>query len=80
MQSNTPRWDFVCAGGTWTWRSANTAGSRSFHNLGSATMDAAQNGFVTFGHYWTVTLQGRTMHHRPGKMPVNLPSGQEPSD
>jgi xylulokinase len=72
------RWEFICStDGTWKWRFG--AGEEGpFSSLDAATANATSHGFDPFKQSWTSTVDGRTTHYRPGRTPVNLPSGVEP--
>ena len=76
------RWEFIGAGDqTWTWCRVDGAiqcASAAFSDFGAALADATTQGFNPVGNYWLVKSQGRATHFRPGKMPVNLPSGMSP--
>ena len=79
------RWEFTrAADHTWTWRrtASGVALSTSgvFPNYGATAADACNNGFRPQTDHWLVTSQGRTTHFRPGRAPINLPAGTEPSD
>jgi hypothetical protein len=72
------RWEFICAADkTWKWR-FGAGESGPFASLDAATANACSHGFDPFTQSWTSTADGRTTHYRPGKPPVNLPSGVEP--
>jgi hypothetical protein len=75
------QWAFICANdGTWTYRSADGCVSGRFSSFDIANEDAVQHGFLPFTQYWTITLDGRTVHYRPGKEIVNLKAGEKPLD
>ena len=73
------RWEFArITGRTWTWQFAKGATSRAFSSLDAATANANNHGFDRFTCSWTATLNGRTTHYRPGRMPLDLLDGMEP--
>ncbi len=75
MPPIVPRWQFVCeTDWTWTWRAARTVSAR-FVTHEAAMENATRCGFDQLGCYWTVTINGRTTHYRPGKIPISLPNG-----
>jgi len=80
---SSQKWLFVGSpsDGTYTWRSAHDGGtSDPFSGLPTAVADAIDNGLNLTSDYWIVQMNGRTTHYRPGKMPINLPTGEEPTD
>ena len=75
MLHTTPRWQFVCEiDQVWTWRAVRTV-SAPFVNPQAAMENAARCGFDPLNCYWTLTTDGRTTHYRPGKTPIDLPTG-----
>ena len=78
------KWLFLRSEGddTYTWRAANGNGgthvSAPFAALPLAVANAVDHGLDLSRDYWIVETRGRAMHYRPGKLPVNLPSGDTP--
>jgi hypothetical protein len=76
------RWHFVrAADQTWSWQYSDILSDDPLPSLAAAIEDAKFCGvFDPVREYWTVTKDGATMHHRPGKTSVNTPAGMELED
>jgi hypothetical protein len=77
-------WEFVLSDDG-TWRYCQVDGgircpSEIFSDFGSALAHATTEGFNPASEYWMVKSLGRTTHFRPGRNPINMPSGKEPED
>ena len=78
MPSTVPHWHFILdTDRTWRWRALDSL-SAPFATRADAMENATQWGFDPLGCYWTVTINGRTTHYRPGKPVINLPAGVLP--
>ena len=77
-------WTFVGPFEDRTWRANRVDGQIKtfgpFANLSEAKAKAVSEGFRPTSQYWVVETNGRATHYRPGKTPVNLPSGEIPKD
>ena len=76
-----PYWRFIYAADeTWSWRHGDIV-SDPLPTLAAAIAEVKSWGnFDAVGEYWTVTKDGRTTHHRPGKASVVTPAGEDPKD